>query len=83
MKHKSSKDGNEGGEGGGGGGSRVNSHKKKKFDSLDVRKEAVVGEGGGRGGGGGEEGEAPSPFRKMTEGQRRLQEQMLALYEKD
>ena len=83
MKHKSSKDGNEGGEGGGGGGSRVNSHKKKKFDSLDVRKEAVGGEVVGKGGVWGVEGEAPSPFRKMTEGQRRLQEQMLALYEKD
>ena len=45
--------------------------------------QAVGGEVVGKGGGWGVEGEAPSPFRKMTEGQRRLQEQMLALYEKD
>lgn len=61
------------------GGARVNSHKKKKVESLDVRKDAMAGEGAGA-----EEGvDAPSPFRKMTEGQRRLQEQMLAQYAKE
>jgi hypothetical protein len=53
------------------------SHKKKKVE-VDVRGEE---------GDGGVDGErvadsAPSPFRKMTEGQRRLQEAMLAQFTK-
>ena len=85
TKHKGSKDGSEGGEGGVAGGARVNSHKKKKVESLDVRKDAGEGEGAGAGTGAGGHGgvDAPSPFRKMTEGQRRLQEQMLAQYAKE
>lgn len=52
-------------------------HKKKKMD-VDVRGEEGVGgvEGDQAG------GDAPSPFRKMTEGQRRMQEAMLAQFTK-
>jgi len=52
-------------------GKEIKSHTRKKVEPQEVKLD-----GGGEGGG----HPAASPFRRMTEGQRRLQEQMLAQF---